>query len=200
MKELFSLLRFLFWQEPTREILNNFLQTGADPENDEGAGDLDRGLSLMHGAVQKNRNRLDEFQEELALEFARLFIGPRNPPAVPFASFYLSETKQLMGEVALAVRKIYLDAGMAAVRLHSTPDDHIATELEFLAWLADQEAAASKQGEMERARKMQEIGQAFMAGQVRPWAGLFAEKIINHTNQDFYRGLALVLKGIAAEA
>ena len=82
-KELFSLLRFIFWQEPTLELLDNFLQV----EIIEEEVDIDRGLNMMHNAVVGHKTSLDEYSEELAIEFTRLFIGPQNRLPCPLPRF-----------------------------------------------------------------------------------------------------------------
>ena len=69
----------------------------AIPEDD----DLDKGFEPIISAVRCNKDRLDKYTEELAVEFARLFIGPRNPFALPYASFYLSESKTMMSDISL---------------------------------------------------------------------------------------------------
>lgn len=56
-------------------------------------------------AIRKNKGRMDAGLEELASEFARLFIAPVNPPAILYASFCLSEDPSLMSHKTLEVRK-----------------------------------------------------------------------------------------------
>jgi len=103
-----NLLRQVFLIEPSKKLLEGIGEIHLDLEEE-----ADRtGLKGMRDSVKQNESGLHEWTEQLSLEFARLFIGPTPPPAVPYASFYLSETHSLMTEETLAVRKQYLDAGL----------------------------------------------------------------------------------------
>ncbi|OGQ97896.1 MAG: hypothetical protein A2505_05190 [Deltaproteobacteria bacterium RIFOXYD12_FULL_55_16] len=190
--DLFSLLRLIFMAEPSKELLEQLLKIETtEPEND-----IDRGLELMRRDVQKNRNQLDEYLEELAVEFARLFLGPQNPVAIPFASFYLSETRQLMTEVTIEVRRQYLEAGMAVKNLYQIPDDHLAIELEFAAWLADETAKNLKKGDTGMASESGARLESFLQEHLAKWLPLFADRLSAGTKSDFYQGAAMALKGM----
>jgi len=108
-RHILRLLKHIFLNEPAEEFLQELGNINIVREED----DIDRGLNLIAHAVRMNKDRLDEYAENLAVEFARLFIGPKNPPVIPYASFYLSESKAVMTDVTTEVRKRYLDAGMA---------------------------------------------------------------------------------------
>jgi TorA maturation chaperone TorD len=137
-----NLLRQVFLKEPDRRLLEGIgkinLTSGEETER--------KGLKGMRDSVMQNENRLDEWTGQLSLEFARLFIGPAHPPAVPFASFYLSESHSLMTEETLEVRKQYLEAGLAVKNLYQMPDDHIAIEL-ILYYLTEKVLELSDNGE-----------------------------------------------------
>lgn len=197
-KELFALLRFLFWTEPSRQLLNNLLELPI--EEGEESTDIERGLRMIHLAVRQNRDRLDAYQEELAVEFARLFIGPDRPVAVPYASFYLSETRIVMTEeVTIAIRKLYLEAGLSMQNLYSIPDDHIAAELEFLAWSADQTIKCYEEGDKPGASRHHERLNTFLCEHLALWVPEFCKLIIQGSNEEFYQGAALTLKSVLSE-
>lgn len=193
-RDLCRLLRLILVSEPNEELLTRLLAIEAlEPEDD-----IDRGLGMICAEVRKNQERLPLYQEERAVEFAGLFLGPQPPAAVPFASFYLSETRQLMNEITLQVRKYYLDAGMAAKELHRVPDDHIALELEFMAWLADEAAMNLEKGDAMKAVKAGTRLEVFQQEHLTKWAPLFADRLSAGAESDFYRGAALALKGLVA--
>jgi TorA maturation chaperone TorD len=89
-----NLLRQLFLVEPSRKLLEGIGEIYLSPEEEAER----TGLKRMRDSINQNKSRLEEWTEQLSLEFARLFIGPAEPPAIPFASFYLSETHSLMSE------------------------------------------------------------------------------------------------------
>lgn len=191
-RHILGLLKHIFWAEPTKEFLQDIEKISIIPEEED---DTDRGLNLMIYTVKRNKDCLDEYVEELAVEFARLFIGPRNPSAIPYASFYLSESKTVMSNVTIDVRKRYLEAGMAVKELYSFPDDHIAIELEFLQYLAERIIELFEKGERVEASKLFEVRENFLREHLSNWATEFADNIIDSTNDEFYHGAALILKG-----
>lgn len=71
-------------------------------------------------------------QEYLSLEylFNRLFVGPMNVPAPPYASIYLEQEPQLMGKSTLEIRQLFHSIGLESENENHVPDDHIAYEIE----------------------------------------------------------------------
>ena len=87
-----NLLRQLFLDGPSEQLIA-FIGTLDPTELD---GDELAGLRGMIGAVADGMAAGAEYDERLRAEFTRLFEGPGQMPAVPFASFYLSRSKALM--------------------------------------------------------------------------------------------------------
>lgn len=189
---LYNLLRQVFLNEPTRELIEGLTNVDAPDEDDE----ISSGLKLIIGSCKDNTHRVDAWLEDLAIEYARLFIGPKNPPAVPFASFYLSESSSLMTDETIDVRKRYLEAGMAVKNLYSIPDDHIAIELEFIYHLTEKIIEYFERGERQEASRLFEIRSNFISEHMGTWAPIFADRIIEHTTEDFYKGAAFILKRV----
>jgi len=191
-KHILSFSKNLFFKEPTGEFLLELgtLSTLSEENN------LDKGLNLIINSVNRNKDRLDEFVEDLAQEFARLFIGPKNPPVMPYASFYLSESKTVMNEITAEVRKRYLDAGMAVKDLYSSPDDHIGTELEFISYLTEKIITLYEECNHAEASRLFECRNNFINDHLALWEPNFVDKLLASTKNDFYKGAALVLKEV----
>ena len=188
---LYNLLRQAFLREPAKE----FLQGLADIDLSSVADDETcHGMKLMAYSAKKNKVRVNEWAEELAFEYARLFIGPMNPPAVPYASFYLSESHSLMTDITVNVRKAYLDAGMAVRELHSTPDDHIGIELEFIYYLTQESLKLFETGSGEEALRLLDMRDKFRMDHMALWVEPFADRVIGSSGEDFYKGAADLLK------
>lgn len=66
---------------------------------------------------------------EVEYDFNRLFVGPAAIPAPPYASAY-GEEPLLMGKRTLEVRDAYRALSLEVPTLNSTPDDHLAFELD----------------------------------------------------------------------
>ncbi len=161
---------------------------------DFGSEEAERGgLKEMRDSVQQNESRLDDWIEQLSLEFSHLFIGPAHPPAVPFASFYLSETHSLMTEETMAVRKQYLEAGLALKNLYQMPDDHIAFELDFLYYLTVKSLDLLENRKNTEAEKYLKMRQGFLMDHFVLWTPTFANRILESTEEDYYKGGALFL-------
>ena len=194
-RHILDFLKQVFLKEPTKGTLQELEKIGITTEEN----DIDKGFDLITSASIKNKDRLDEYSEDLALEFARLFIGPENPPAIPYASFYLSESKTVMTDITTEVRKRYLDAGMAVKDLYSTPDDHIGIELEFISYLTKKIIELYEDGQRSESSRLFEIRNNFINKHMASWVPLFVEKILESTQEDFYRGAAIVLGDVIEE-
>ncbi|MGB9698586.1 MAG: TorD/DmsD family molecular chaperone [Thermodesulfobacteriota bacterium] len=191
---LYNLLRLLFLKEPAREFIMDMAKIKFF--NDEEDDEVVYGLKLMAAAVNNNLFRLDEYLADLSLEYTRLFIGPKNPPAVPFASFYLSESQSLMTEDTIEVRKRYLEAGIAVRNLYRMPDDHLGIELEFMYYLTQKIVDDFENGYRQEASRFLELRDDFLKEHMRLWVPIFAERVLEHTKEDFYKGAAYILKGV----
>ena len=77
--------------------------------------------------------------EELLDEYERLFVGPGRTPCPPYESLWLGgqprlEQGRLMGAASVAVADLYRGLGLdVAAAAHELPD-HVAIELEALAF------------------------------------------------------------------
>ncbi len=191
-RHLLYLLKYVFWTEPSLGFLESLLNVKEIPEG----GQIDSGLNQMIKAVKSNTDRLDEYAEDLAIEFARLFIGPKFPPAIPYSSFYLSESKTVMTNVTIEVRKRYLKAGMAVKQLYSIPDDHVGIELEFISHLTERVIELYEIGERIDASRFFEMRNSFLNDHMVLWIPAFADKVLEHSREDFYKGAALALKNL----
>lgn len=186
---LYHLLRRLFLTEPTRELLGEIGALPVQPGDDASV----QGITLMVNAVQRNAVRLDAWVEELAVEYSRLFIGPIKPLAVPYGSFYISESHQLMTEETIEVRRRYLDAGMALKELYRVPDDHVGIELEFLYYLANETISLRQKGLEAEAVSLDAMKTDFLTDHMAKWVPVFTGQIVSSTNEDFYKGVASLL-------
>lgn len=193
-KELifFNLLRQLLLKEPDINLLRQFAKINLADNSDEGC----IGLELIAKSINKNKDRLSQWQEELATEFSSLFLGPAEPYAVPFASFYLSENHSLMTNETLNVRKQYLEAGMEVKDLNKIPDDHIAIEFEFVYFLTNEIITLRENGSAAEALKLWRIRQKFLQDHMALWVPALADNISQLGRQDFYKGLALIMKEV----
>ena len=99
--------------------------------------------------------------EELAIDHARLFVGPFALLAPPYGSVYLEGERRLMGDSTLAVGECYREVGLeVAAGFNGTPD-HIAAELEFMHFLVVKELEALAGGDLVRAQHFRQKQKLF---------------------------------------
>lgn len=68
--------------------------------------------------------------DTIEFAFNRLFIGPKEPIAPPFASVYLERDELVMGRTTLDARDLYASLGLVSPWQGQFPDDHISLELD----------------------------------------------------------------------
>ena len=76
---------------------------------------------------------LDTIETQLAADYARLFLSLNKVPAHPSESTYREGT--MMQHHRDEVLEVYWSFGVSAVEEFTEPEDHIATELSFMAFL-----------------------------------------------------------------
>ncbi len=139
-------------------------------------------------------------EEELAVEYARLFIGPFGTVAPPYGSVYLEKEATVMGKSTVATMQCYQDAGLALDEEIKEPADHIAIELEFLHYLSLQIAEDLDQGNKEEAIALQEARSDFLSRFPGQWAPTFCQKIRQGSKHPFYTALAACLETLLSQA
>ncbi|MEF8824060.1 MAG: molecular chaperone TorD family protein [Desulfohalobiaceae bacterium] len=138
-------------------------------------------------AVAQAGRMLNELQyqsrEELLKEYSRLFLGPFQLEAPPFGSVYLEDEGRMMGESTTEAQRIYRECGLDMSPDFTSPPDHVAAELEFLAYLGFQESN-SRDADQETFFREQRAW--FLDRHIGRWFPMFAENVENNTEMGFY--------------
>ncbi|WP_225336077.1 TorD/DmsD family molecular chaperone [Halomicrobium urmianum] len=126
---------------------------------------------------------------DLRTEYTRLFIGPAGPPCPPYESVYRDGSDSdglgpVMGPSTTAVTRWYDEFGVRLAPDHSDLPDHIATELEFAAYLA-------KEG-------FDEYLDQFRDEHLTAWTAEFLTRVENETREPFYEVLAATTREVLA--
>lgn len=127
---------------------------------------------------------------ELRSEYTRLFVGPDQLPAPPWESIYVSGEALLFQKSTLAVRDAYRASGFRAAGYPREADDHIATELNFMAVLA--ERAYRAYGSCEHGALLDSLDahERFLGHHTALWLGAFAERLEACGVSEFYASFA----------
>lgn len=141
--------------------------------------DFCSGLAKMTNGLQAGEP--GQVFNELRYEYADLFLNAGNNPAFPYHSCYVSREPLVMQGPVAEVRAAYAKAGV-----HKNPDywdldDHLAVELEFMRYLAEQAAYddANQEEQFE-----------FLRNHLMGWTVEFCAVLTSAAQTDFYRGLA----------
>lgn len=128
--------------------------------------------------------------EELKVEFARLFVGPFELKAPPYGSVYIDEGRRIMGDSTVEILKIYQQAGLTIRDEFKELPDHITVELEYMYYLIFKEAEAFEKSQQKEAIDSIKRQETFLKKFLGQWISPFCERINRGTANEFYRSLA----------
>lgn len=155
------------------------------------------GAAVFSSEMEKAFLEADE--EELMVEYAKLFVGPFELKAPPYGSIYLDGERRVMGNSTMEVIKLYQEAGLVMDKDFKELPDHIAVELEFMYYLIYKEMEALEKLEKDKALALGEIRNHFFNRFFSPWIPPFCEKIKETTDNHFYIALADCLSAFVSK-
>lgn len=186
--QVYSLLARLFRKEVDDELLAA-LQAGDVLEADDPK--LSEALDLMRGYLaSEEASTLD-----LARDYARTFCGAgstKKNSAYPFESVYTSESGMLMQEARDGALAWYHRFGLGRSESWTDCEDHIALELEFVAYLIGQAIEARRVGDEAREAELACAQRDFVHEHLIDWVPMFARDAESKARTDFYRGLCML--------
>ena len=137
--------------------------------------------------------------EALLVDYTRLFIGPAQPRAMPYASFWLTDDQSMRHEATMAVLDFYERGGFDVSDDFRELPDHVAAELEFLylltyrqnqAQLAQLAPLAQLEGNADDLSAANALRHRFLEEHLGTWLGPFAAAVKSGAETEFYRELA----------
>ncbi|GEL08004.1 TorD/DmsD family molecular chaperone [Salisediminibacterium halotolerans] len=134
--------------------------------------------------------QLIEQNNSLMIDYAKLFVGPFDLFAPPYASVYLEQGRQIVGESTKKVEKFYREAGIEKAADFHQPSDHIAVELEFIYYLYYMYAETNE-------LRYLELLQTFVTRHLQMWIFSFTDKMKNSAGETYYRMLGELTEQIA---
>jgi len=128
--------------------------------------------------------------ETLLVDHTALFIGPSQPRAMPYASFWLTDDQSGRHAATMAALEFYEQGGLdVSDDLQELPD-HVAVELEFLYLLIFAQNQAHLGGNPEEISAANALHHRFLVEHLGVWVGSFAAAVKAGTEVAFYRELA----------
>lgn len=181
VSQLHAFLAALYRQEVDTQMLGALRAPGVVSSLAEAGVALD--ARVREGPEQ-------EVLEELAVEYAALFLGPGEHVS-PYESVYAERgTGTLWGEQTVAVRRYVEAAGFECEGKHAGIPDHVSVELEFMSELSRREAEAWSRGDRAAAANCLEYQQEFMSEHLGTWVFRFCERVVETAGLPFYRDIA----------
>lgn len=188
---VYFLLTRVFKEPPTEELIRclagSAFFAGGFPV--KGWPVMERGLEAMAKGLGRYNKEDGALVLELAMDYARVLMRSKSPLVSPRESAYITRLSDL------ELRKIYVNAGIAFKGGGTRPDDHIATELEFMACLSHESSKALEIGEMDIFRKWLAIQRAFLADHLLNWIPTLAYSMREAARTQFFQGLAIFTPG-----
>ena len=128
--------------------------------------------------------------EDLRIEYAKLFMGPFELMAPPYGSVYLDEGGRVMGDSTMEIIDVYQKEELARSDDFKDLPDHIVVEMEFMSYLIFKEREALEKSDLDTAREYVNKQEAFVNAFLQPWVPQFCNKIKEGTENRFYTALA----------
>jgi TorA maturation chaperone TorD len=128
--------------------------------------------------------------QTLLVDYTRLFIGPSQPAAMPYASFWLTSDPSQRHEATVAVLDLYEQGGFDISDDFRELPDHVAAELEFLYLLVFSQNQAQADGDAEQLSAANALHRRFVVEHLGAWVGAFTDMLKAGAGTAFYRELA----------
>ena len=135
---------------------------------------------------------LDILETTLATDYARLFLSINKVPPHPSESTYREGV--MMQHYRDEVLKTYWGFGVSAKKEFTEPEDHIATELSFMAFLCHKAKDALNSGDNKEAKRCIRAQKDFLEMHLAKWVPGLVRDILNNARTPFYKGIAALTK------
>ncbi|MCS6902709.1 MAG: molecular chaperone TorD family protein [Candidatus Bipolaricaulota bacterium] len=131
-------------------------------------------------------------QHSLQREYDRLFAHRSQILCPIYEAEYDRDRALTPGATLADIAGFYRAFGLERAT-HERPD-HLALELEFMRVLTYKEALALEAGRSEEAELCRDAQKKFLEAHLGRWVGIFAETLLQQTQSNFYRELAVKLR------
>jgi len=133
---------------------------------------------------------LDDLKIRLAADYARLFLSINRVPPHPSESTYRDGT--MMQNSRDEVVKTYWSFGVDKKKEFTEPEDHIAIELNFMAYLCQKTIEALQSEDTREARKYLQGQKDFLEKHLIKWLPKLVADILNTGRTPFYKAIAIL--------
>lgn len=151
---------------------------------------LDAGYRQLESYLRRDP---DGVIEDLAADYAVLCLGARrNDGADPYGSVHLSDTGIMMQDEWEEMLYLYAELGLQRAETTAEPEDHLALELECMAYLCQRAAEALQGGENIDVPDAVRRQISLLDDHLLRWVPAFVKKVHKLAGTDFYRAVATI--------
>lgn len=173
-----ELLRQLVNEEYPEDISQSKMQEGY-----KGLAEFFKNVKVMNE---------EHLLDELSADYAKVFLAAgevKGNAAFPYESVYTSKSKLVMQEAWDEVRRVYADRGLELKsNLSDIKEDHIAMELQYMAYLCGQYGKEEEESLLEEQ-------QEFLRKHLLNWTEKFVADIQTYARTGFYKAIGNLLLG-----
>lgn len=200
MKSRWSVYNFLsriYEREITESLLKEMVDENGPIDRFSGLrcltdGEYENVVGAFNGLKEYSKKltvNIEQNISKLAEEYAYLFLGIGELPH-PSESSYLSDGSLLIQEPRNNVLNIYRNMGAEKNEEYIEPEDHIAVELQFMAYLCRKSIEASTIGRESEAKRYLEAQRDFLYNHLAVWVQKLAKNVSEKARTDFYKIIA----------
>ena len=186
---------FIEWLLKLQKVVSELAKDSDNDEFREGSRLLSEFIGRVKADFSKNKG---EFLQNLAAEYASLFLNVGPKPVHLAESVYLGKNHLLYEEPYFDVVRIYQIYGFKKRGSFREPEDHISVELEFMAHLCDLAVLSVEQGRADYAKGYLKNQKEFLETHVWRWVPELVKKVRWASKNEFYLAMASLLAGFVS--
>ncbi len=130
----------------------------------------------------------------LEREYTRMCFSSKPRQVYLFESVY--KEGKLLQESTFQIARLYYEAGVKVEEHFRLPPDHIAVELEFMAYLCFHEAMSRQPEDKERKQYAGSLQRIVLESHLGPFSRAVGEKLGEHAESEFYQLVARTLDAV----
>jgi TorA maturation chaperone TorD len=187
----YAFLARLYRVEADQALLEQISRMELSKEIED--SEIGEGYALLDQYIEK---MTESSLTELAVDYAKIFLGvSRGSGAFPYESIYTSEAHLFMQEARDEVLATFRAEGLDRAQDFNEPEDHIALEFEFMAYLCQKTLEDLQQGDEEQAFSFLEKQKQFLEEHILNWVPDFCRDVEQFAQTDFYKAAAKITQG-----
>ncbi|HHW61222.1 MAG TPA: molecular chaperone TorD family protein [Syntrophomonadaceae bacterium] len=161
--------------------------------------DIQLGLEHFNSFLQIAQDNREQLLLEVAMEYAELFYAAGPTPVFLYESVNRGREGLLFEEPYYdQVKDCYREMSFQTETWFTEPEDHLANELHFMAYLADEAKKAGLRQEGEQMAFLMDKQQEFLTQHILAWVPDTCRKIKQVAAQDYFQSLAYLTIGFLA--